>query len=55
MHYQSKVFGNTQNFLFPILKVLFLMKQVKHYSYTKYMSICITYIYIYINNVVSLM
>ena len=28
--YQSKVIGRPQNFLFLILKVLFLMKQVKH-------------------------
>ena len=36
----SKEFGDLQNFLFPILKVLFLMKQVKYHDvfiyYTKY-------------------
>ena len=40
MHYQSKVLGNPQKLLFLIQKVLFLMKQVKHYNgftyYTKY-------------------
>ena len=30
--YQSKVFGHPQKFLFLILKVLFLMKQVKHHN-----------------------
>ena len=42
MHYQSKVFDYPQKFLFLILKVLFLMKQVKHHNsfiyYTKYKS-----------------
>ena len=42
MHYQSEVFGHLQKFLFLILKVLFLMKQVKHHNgfiyYTKYKS-----------------
>ena len=43
IYYQSKVFGHPQNFLFLILKVLFLIKQVKHhnaffYYYTKYKS-----------------
>ena len=43
IHYQSKVFGHP---LFLILKVLFLMKQVKHHNvficYTKYKSSSIT-------------
>ena len=42
----SKVFGHPQNFLFLILKVLFLMKQVKHHNvfiyYTKYKSPSVT-------------
>ena len=41
MHYQSKVYGHPQKFLFLILNVLFLMKQVKHHDgfihSTKYM------------------
>ena len=40
MHYQSKVYGQHQKFLFIILKVLFFMKQVKHNNifihFTKY-------------------
>ena len=32
--YQSKVFGHPQKFLFLILKVLFLMKQVKHHKFS---------------------
>ena len=44
---QSKVFGHPQKFLFLILKVLFLMKQVKHhncliYSYSKCKSVSTT-------------
>ena len=31
-HHQSKVFGHPKNFLFLILKVLFIMKQVKHHN-----------------------
>ena len=31
MHYQSKVFSHPKKFLFLILKVLILMKQVKHH------------------------
>ena len=41
LHFQTKVFDHTQIF-FVILKVLFLMKQVKHHNsfiyYTKYKS-----------------
>ena len=44
--YRSKVFGNSQKFLFLILKVLFLMKQVKHQNCfiynTKYKPSCAT-------------
>ena len=40
IYYHSKVFVNPQKFLFLILKLLFLMKQVKHLNgfiyYTKY-------------------
>ena len=31
-HYRSKVFSHPQKFLFLILKVLFLMKEVKHHK-----------------------
>ena len=46
VHYQSKLFGHTPKFLFLILKVLFLMKQVKHHNvfiyFTKYKSSSVT-------------
>ena len=32
IHCQSKVFGHPKKVLFLILKVLFLMKQVKHHN-----------------------
>ena len=42
IHYQSKVFGIPQKFLFLFLKILSLMKQFKHHCsliyYTKYKS-----------------
>ena len=48
IYFQSKVFGHQQNFLFLILKVLFLMKQVKHHyvfiCHTKYKSFSVTLI-----------
>ena len=46
VHYQSKVFGQPQKILFLILKVLFLMKQVKHHNvfihYFRYKSSSVT-------------
>ena len=46
LHYQSKIFGNPQNGLFLILKVIFLMKQAKHHIvfiyYTKYKFFSVT-------------
>ena len=46
IHYKSKVFGYSQKLLFLILKVLFLMKEVKHHNvfiyYTKYKSSSVT-------------
>ena len=42
IYYKAKVFGDPQKCLFLILKVLFLIKQVKHHNvfiyYTKYKS-----------------
>ena len=42
IYYQSKDFGHPQTFLFLILKVLFLMKQIKYHNsliyYAKYKS-----------------
>ena len=41
-NFLSKVFGHPQKFLFLILKVLYLMKQIKHHNafiyYAKYKS-----------------
>ena len=46
IHYPSKVFDHPQKFLFLNLKLLFLMKQVKHHNgfihYTKYKSSSVT-------------
>ena len=46
IHYQLKVFGHPQIFLFLILKVLSLMNQVRHHNgfiyYTKFKSFSVT-------------
>ena len=49
VHYLSKVFGYPQKCLLLVLKVLFLMKQVKHLNvfiyYTQYKSSLVTLIF----------
>ena len=38
IHYQSKVFVHSEKNLFLILKVLILMKQVKHHNFLNFIS-----------------
>ena len=40
MHNQTKIFDHRQKFLFLILKVLFLIKQVKHHCGIFYHTKC---------------